>query len=95
MGKFRAQELFFCVKDGASWEQTWVYFLLSLSLAHSSASLEQDVSHPSSQSDEHHQLLVKAILDQMVNCEQGVWMLSDSRITVERRLKMSVKTEGV
>lgn len=70
------------VKNDVTGKQTRVYFLLSQSLylAHSSVSLEHDVSHYSSKSNEHNQLLVKAILDQMVNCEQCVWMLSDSKI---------------
>lgn len=43
------------------------------------------VSHYSCTSNEHNQLLVKAILDQVENCELRVWMLADSKIAGRER----------
>lgn len=69
----------FCVLAVKDDVTSRVYFLLgqSLYLAHSSVSLEHDAPHYSSESHEHSQLLVEAILGQMGSCEQRVWMLPD------------------
>lgn len=42
-------------------------------------------SHYSSKTQEHNQWLVKAILDQVVNCEQGVWTLPDSEVSGKKK----------
>lgn len=81
--------LLLTVKNNVTWKQTWVYFLLSQSLyfAHSSISLEHDVSHYSSQSNEHNQLLVKVIWIRWRTVSSVFGCCLIARLQVDRRVR--------